>query len=140
MKNVKKALAFLLVLVLALSLCACASNKKAILGAWRLVDTETETTYGLGLEFKKDGTLVYGITSDMLSQLDGEEVSEKEWEEALDSMSAFMKIKYKIKSKTEMEIKASAMLGLVSEKATVAYSLDKDTLIFDGATYTRVKD
>ena len=54
-------------------------------------------------------------------------------------LEMLMKIKYKIKSDTEMEITVSAMLGLAKESTTVAYSLDGDTLVFDGATYTRVK-
>ena len=32
-----------------------------------------------------------------------------------------------------------AKLGLAKESATVSYSLDGDTLVFDGATFTRVK-
>lgn len=137
----KKWIAILLVLTLALSLCACGGgNKKAVVGTWRLVDETTETTYGLGLEFKKDGTLVYGITSDMLSQLSDEQMSEKEWEESMEAMSYLMKIEYKIKSDTEMEIKVSALLGLASEKSIVPYSIDGDTLTFDGATYARVTD
>jgi hypothetical protein len=135
----KKLISIALVLTLVLTLTACGGNKKAIVGAWRLVDETTETTYGLGLEFKKDGTLIYGITADLLSELSEDDMSEKEWEESLESMSYLMKIEYKIKSDTEMEIKASALFGLVSEKTTVPYSLDGDTLEFDGATYTRVK-
>ena len=50
-----------------------------------------------------------------------------------------MSMEYKIKSDTEMEITMKALLGLAKESATVKYQLDGDTLIFDGATYTRVK-
>ena len=50
-----------------------------------------------------------------------------------------MSIEYKIKSDTEMEVTVSALFGLSKESSTIAYSLDGDTLVFDGATYTRVK-
>ena len=54
-------------------------------------------------------------------------------------LEMLMKIKYKIKSDTKMEITVSAMLGFAEESTTVTYFLDGDTLVFDGATYTRVK-
>ena len=38
-----------------------------------------------------------------------------------------------------MEVTMKALMGLAKEKVTVTYSLDGDTLVFDGATYTRVK-
>lgn len=135
----KKTIAIILVLVLVLALTACGGNKKGIVGAWELTDTETETQYGFGLEFKKDGTMIYGLTSDMINQLSEGDMSEKEIDEALESMGMFMKIEYKIKSDTEMEIKVSALFGLASEKTTVPYKLSGDTLEFDGATYTRIK-
>ena len=50
-----------------------------------------------------------------------------------------MSIEYKIKSDTEMEVTVSALFGLQKESTTVTYSLDGDTLEFDGAVYTRVK-
>ena len=50
-----------------------------------------------------------------------------------------MKIEYEIKSDTEMVITVSAMFGLAKESDTVTYELNGDTLVFDGATYTRVK-
>jgi len=50
-----------------------------------------------------------------------------------------MSIEYKVKSDTEMEIIASAMFGLAKETGIVEYSLDGDTLTFDGAVYKRVK-
>lgn len=50
-----------------------------------------------------------------------------------------MSIEYDVKSDTEMEITVSAMFGLAKEKTTIPYSLEGDTLTFDGATYTRVK-
>ena len=135
----KKALAILLALMMVLALTACGGgNKNALVGTWKLVDEETEAEYGLGIEFKKDGTLVYGLTEDMFSQMGSEDMSEDEWEEAMEGLSYLMNIEYKVKSDTEMEIKVSAMFGLASEKAMVPYSLNGDTLEFDGATYTRV--
>ena len=50
-----------------------------------------------------------------------------------------MSIDYKIKSDTEMEVTVSAFMGLAKETTTVSYTLDGDSLTFDGATYTRVK-
>ena len=50
-----------------------------------------------------------------------------------------LSMEYEIKGDTEMEITMKALFGLAKEKATVAYELNGDTLVFDGATYTRVK-
>ncbi len=136
----KKIFAVVLILVLAASLCACGNpNKKAIVGQWQIVDPDTQTEYGLGIEFTKDGKLRYGLTEDLLQGLSGDDMSEDEWEEAMEGMDMLFSITYKIKSDTEMEITVSAYLGLAKEKTTVAYSLDGDTLTFDGAAYSRVK-
>lgn len=128
----KKLLAFLLAAVILLSLTACSGNKKNIVGTWELVDKETQTEYGLGLEFTKDGKLHYGLTEDDLTTLTGDEDVDK-------ALSYLMSIEYKIKSDTEMEITVKAMFGLAKESSTVPYALDGDTLEFDGNTYTRVK-
>ncbi|NLC79263.1 MAG: hypothetical protein GX683_06020 [Ruminococcaceae bacterium] len=134
----KKALSVILILVLALSFAACGNPaQKAIVGAWELVDTETEATYGFGLEFKKDGTMSYGLTEELVASLG--ELSEEEAEEALEGMGYLMEITYKVKSDTVMEITVSALMGLAKEKTDVEYSLNGDTLVFDGATYQRVK-
>ena len=137
----KKILAIALILILALTLTACggSSNKKNIVGTWQIVDVDTATEYGLGLEFKKDGKMSYGLTEEMLASFAGTEISAAEWDDAMKGLDLLMNIKYKIKSDTEMEITVSAMLGLAKESTTVSYSLDGDTLIFDGATFTRVK-
>ena len=130
----KKLLAIVLAALMLLSLAACAGtgNKQAIIGTWKLVDEETQTEYGLGLQFTKDGKLNYGLTEDDLTTLTGDEDVDK-------ALSYLMSIEYKIKSDTEMEVTVSALFGLSKESSTVAYSLDGDTLVFDGATYTRVK-
>lgn len=130
----KKLLAIVLAALMLLSLAACAGtgNKQAIIGTWKLVDEETQTEYGLGLQFTKDGKLHYGLTEDDLTTLTGDEDVDK-------ALSYLMSIEYKIKSDTEMEVTVSALFGLSKESSTVAYSLDGDTLVFDGATYTRVK-
>lgn len=133
----KKFLVILLMGAVALGLVACGggSGNKAIVGTWRVVDTETQTEYGLGIEFTEDGKLRYGLTSDVLeSAADGENV-----EDVLAGLDMLMTIEYEVKSNTEMEVVASALFGLAEEKTTVTYSLDGDTLTFDGATYTRVK-
>ncbi len=133
----KKTLAILLSVIMLFTLTACGGsvNKKAIIGTWKVVDTETETEYGLGIEFTKDGKLRYGLTEDVFESLaDGEDA-----EDVMAGLDMLMTIKYKIKSDTEMKITASALFGLAKESDTVEYSLDGDTLVFDGATYTRAK-
>ncbi len=133
----KKVLAILLSVVMVFSLAACAGsvNKKAIIGTWKVVDTETETEYGLGIEFTKDGKLRYGLTEDVFEGLaDGEDA-----EDVMAGLDMLMTIEYKIKSNTEMEITAKALFGLAKETDTVEYSLNGDTLVFDGVTYTRAK-
>ena len=133
----KKVLSFVLAITMIVAMTACggSANEKAIVGTWKLLDTETETEYGLGIEFTKDGKLRYGLTEDILTGLaEGEDVSD-----AINALEMLMSIKYKVKSDTEMEITVSALFGLSKETETVAYSLDGDTLVFDGATYTRAK-
>ena len=129
----KKILAILLAGLMLFSLASCGGspNKKAIVGTWKLVDTETETEYGLGIQFTDDGKVRYGLTEDMF---DGGDI-----DEALAGLDMLMTIKYEIKSDTEMELTAKALFGLASESDTVEYKLDGDTLIFDGVTYTRNK-
>ena len=130
----KKLLIIALALMMVLSLAACggSNNEKDIIGTWALVDKETETEYGLGIEFTKDGEMRYGLTEDSLVGLTGDE----DVDAALDFL---MTIKYKIKSDTEMEVTVSAMFGLAKETTTVSYKLDGDSLSFDGADYQRVK-
>ena len=130
----KKLFALLLALIMVLSLAACggSNNEKDIIGTWALVDKETETEYGLGIEFTKDGEMRYGFTEASLTGLTGDE----DVDAALDFL---MTIKYKIKSDTEMEVTVSAMFGLAKETTTVSYKLDGDSLSFDGADYQRVK-
>ena len=120
-------------MLLTLSACGGGKNEKAIVGTWDLVDTETETEYGLGIEFTKDGKLRYGLTEEILRGLaDGEDV-----DDALAGLDMLMSIEYKIKSDTEMEITVSAMFGLAKESTTVNYSLNGDMLTFDGVSYKR---
>ena len=131
----KKRLTLFLAIVMLLTLSACGGgkNEKAIVGTWELVDTETETEYGLGIEFTKDGKLRYGLTEEILRGLaDGEDV-----DDALAGLDMLMSIEYKIKSDTEMEITVSAMFGLAKESTTVNYSLNGDMLTFDGVSYKR---
>ena len=128
----KKILALFLAAMMLLSLSACGGgNKKDIVGTWHIVDETTQTEYGLGIQFEKDGTLRYGLTEEMF----GEDVTEED----LAALDILMKMEYKIKSDTEMEVTMKAFMGLAKEKVTVTYSLDGDTLVFDGVTYTRVK-
>ncbi len=129
----KKIIALTLTFIMLLALVSCGGNpnKKAIIGTWKLVDTETETEYGLGIQFTDDGKVRYGLTEDMFD--DGD------IDEALAGLDMLMTIKYKVLSDTEMELTASALFGLASESDTVEYKLDGDTLIFDGVEYTRDK-
>ena len=132
----KKIFAMVLVLVMVFALASCggSENEKNIVGVWKLVDTETETEYGLGIEFTKDGKLRYGLTEDVFEAIGGGDA-----EDVMDGMDLLMSIEYEIKSDTEMEITMKAFLGLAKEKTDVSYALNGDTLTFDGAEYTRVK-
>lgn len=132
----KKIFALMLVLVMVFALASCggSKNEKDIVGVWKLVDTETETEYGLGIEFTKDGKLRYGLTEEVFEAIGGGDA-----EDVMDGLDLLMSIEYEIKSDTEMEITMKAFLGLAKEKTDVSYALNGDTLTFDGAEYTRVK-
>ena len=132
----KKIFAMVLVLVMVFAFASCggSKNEKNIVGVWKLVDTETETEYGLGIEFTKDGKLRYGLTEEVFEAIGGGDA-----EDVMDGLDLLMSIEYEIKSDTEMEITMKAFLGLAKETTDVSYALDGDTLTFDGAEYTRVK-
>jgi len=132
----KKIFAMVLVLVMVFALASCggSKNEKNIVGVWKLVDTETETEYGLGIEFTKDGKLRYGLTEEVF-----EAIGSGDAEDVMDGLDLLMSFEYEIKSDTEMEITMKAFLGLAKEKTDVSYALNGDTLTFDGAEYTRVK-
>ena len=132
----KKIFAMVLVLVMVFALASCggSKNEKNIVGVWKLVDTETETEYGLGSEFTKDGKLRYGLTEEVFEAIGGGDA-----EDVMDGLDLLMSIEYEIKSDTEMEITMKAFLGLAKETTDVSYALNGDTLTFDGAEYTRVK-
>ena len=137
----QKMFALLMAMMMAVSLTACGGgNEKKIVGMWQIVDKETATEYGFGIEFTEDGKMRYGLTEDVLLGLTGEEADSEDWEDAMKGLDALMTIEYDIKSDTEMEITMKAYLGLMKEKVTVPYELDGDTLVFDGATYSRVKE
>ena len=132
----KKILAMVLVLVMVFALASCggSKNEKNIVGVWKLVDTETETEYGLGIEFTKDGKLRYGLTEEVFEAIGGDDA-----EDVMDGLDMLMSIEYEIKSDTEMEVTVKALFGLAKESETITYELKGDTLKFDGAEYTRVK-
>ena len=134
--RMKKIFAMVLVLVMVFALASCggSKNEKNIVGVWKLVDTETETEYGLGIEFTKDGKLRYGLTEEVFEAIGGGDA-----EDVMDGLDLLMSIEYEIKSDTEMEITMKAFLGLAKETTDVSYALNGDTLTFDGAEYTRVK-
>ncbi len=137
----KKLLSIMLVLTLVFALAACGGhpNEKGIVGVWHVVDEETETDYGLGIEFTKDGKVRYGLTENVFTALaDGDE---KAADDALKAMDFLASMEYKIKSDTEMEITVKALMGLGGkETETITYALDGDKLTFDGAEFTRVKE
>ena len=137
----KKLLSILLALSLVFALAACGGNpnEKNIVGVWHVVDEETETDYGLGIEFTKDGLVRYGLTEDVFTALaDGDD---KAAEDAMKALDILVKMEYKIKSDTEMEVTAKALLGLGGkESETITYSLDGDNLTFDGVAFTRAKE
>lgn len=137
----KKMLALLITVMMVVSLTACGGgNEKKIVGMWQIVDEETATEYGFGIEFTEDGKMRYGLTEDVLLGLTDGEADSEDWEDAMKGLDALMTIEYDVKSDTEMEITMKAYLGLMKEKVTVPYELDGDTLVFDGATYSRVKE
>ena len=136
----KKLLAITVALLMVITLTACGGgNEKKIIGMWQIVDTETETEYGLGIEFTEDGKMRYGLTEDVISGLTGGEATKEDMADAMKGLEALMSIKYEIKSDTEMEVTISAFLGLAKESAMIPYKLDGDNLTFDGADYVRVK-
>lgn len=132
----KKIFAMVLVLVMVFALASCggSKNEKNIVGVWKLVDTETETEYGLGIEFTKDGKLRYGLTEEVFEAIGGDDA-----EDVMDGLDMLMSIEYEIKSDTEMEVTVKALFGLAKESETITYELKGDILKFDGAEYTRVK-
>ena len=134
--NMKKLLAIALAVVMVFALVSCggSKNEKNIIGVWKLVDTETETEYGLGIEFTKDGKLRYGLTEEVFEAIGGDDA-----EDVMDGLDMLMSIEYEIKSDTEMEVTVKALFGLAKESETITYELKGDTLKFDGAEYTRVK-
>ncbi len=137
----KKMLSVMLVFVLLFALAACGGhpNEKGIVGVWHVVDEETETDYGLGIEFTKDGKVRYGLTEDVFTALaDGDK---EDAEAALKAMDFLATIEYKIKSDTEMEITVKALMGLGGkETETITYSLDGDNLTFDDVKFTRATE
>ncbi len=122
------------------------TKNPALIGTWKL-DTTAENSgeesgensldieFGLGIEFTKDGKLRYGFTEDVFESLQ----SGVDMEEAINGMEFLVTIYYEVKSDTELDITISAIMGLAKETQTVEYSLKGDTLVFEGATYTRVK-
>ncbi len=137
----KKLLSILLVLTMMVAFAACGGhpNEKGIVGVWHVVDEQTETEYGLGIEFTKDGKVRYGLTEDVFTALaDGDE---KAAQDALKAMDFLASMEYKIKSDTEIEITVKALLGFGGkETETISYALDGDKLTFDGAEFTRAKE
>ncbi len=138
----KKLLTVLLVLTMALLLVSCGAKsaiKNNLVGVWHVVDEELETTYGLGIEFTKDGKVRYGLTEDIFTALaDGDKESA---EDALKALDFLISMEYKIKSDTEMEITAKAFMGLGGKQTEViTYALDGDHLTFDGAEFVKVTE
>ena len=135
----KKFLIIVFAVITVFSLSACNPNQQALIGTWQIADEADATDYGLGIEFTNDGKLRYGLTTDILSGLSGDEASEAEVQDALAGLDMLMTMEYNVVSDTEMEIKMKGFFGLAEETVKVPYSLNGDTLNFDGAVYNRVK-
>ena len=75
----KKMLALLITVMMVVSLTACGGgNEKKIVGMWQIVDEETATEYGFGIEFTEDGKMRYGLTEDVLLGLTGGEADSED--------------------------------------------------------------
>ena len=132
------------------------TKNPALIGTWELVVEEESPTdegadatgetdeaeaalsdidFGMGIEFTEDGKLRYGFDSESLESIAGG----ADMNDILGGMEMLMTIYYEVKSDTELTLTVSALMGMKKESQTVEYSLDGDTLVFDGATYTRVK-
>ena len=95
----------------------------------------SDIDFGMGIEFTEDGKLRYGFDSESLESIAGG----ADMNDVLGGMEMLITIYYEVKSDTELTLTVSALMGMKTESQTVEYSLDGDTLVFDGATYTRVK-
>ncbi len=128
------------------------TKRPELIGTWELVVVEEDTTndgtdvdnaedalsdidFGMGIEFTKDGKLRYGFDTESLDSIE----NGANMEDILDGMEMLVTIYYDVKSDTELELTVSALMGMAKESQTVEYSLDGDTLVFDGTTYNRVK-
>ena len=132
------------------------TKNPALIGTWELVVEEESPTdegadatgetdeaeaalsdidFGMGIEFTEDGKLRYGFDLESLESIAGG----ADMNDVLGGMEMLMTIYYEVKSDTELTLTVSALMGMKKESQTVEYSLDGDTLVFDGATYTRVK-
>ncbi len=135
----KRVVCLAMALLLALALTACGGGKqKALVGAWKLSDGDGGD-YGLALVFHKDGTMSFGGEELLgaLAEAGGEDLNEDELAAAMDMLTGFMEIKYKVKSDTVMEVTVSALGGLAKETTQVEYVLDGNTLTFDGSVYEK---
>ena len=132
------------------------TKNPALIGTWELVVEEESPTdegsdatgetdeaeaalsdidFGMGIEFTEDGKLRYGFDLESLESIAGG----ADMNDVLGGMEMLITIYYEVKSDTELTLTVSALMGMKKESQTVEYSLDGDTLVFDGATYTRVK-
>ena len=132
------------------------TKNPALIGTWKLVVEEESPTdegadatgetdeaeaalsdidFGMGIEFTEDGKLRYGFDLESLGSIAGG----ADMNDVLGGMEMLITIYYEVKSDTELTLTVSALMGMKKESQTVEYSLDGDTLVFDGATYTRVK-
>ena len=95
----------------------------------------SDIDFGMGIEFTEDGKLRYGFDLESLESI----AVGADMNDVLGGMEMLITIYYEVKSDTELTLTVSALMGMKKESQTVEYSLDGDTLVFDGATYTRVK-
>ncbi|MBQ9988929.1 MAG: hypothetical protein IJP30_04255 [Clostridia bacterium] len=123
-----------LMLMMAFALVAC-GGEKTIVGTWKTDDSEAaglgELPGTLFFIFEKDGSARFELD---LKGLDGDEKAAGELANGVLSM---MEIGYEILSDTEIEMTLSVMGE--TDVSTVEYSLNGDTLVFEGVEFKRVK-
>jgi len=127
----------LIVLAALLLLSATACGKKSLEGKWKLVGAEGSDyaemeAFGAEIYFVFDNekvTFEFDFSNSELSE------EEQQYAESMLGMMTLIQITYEVKSDTELEMTTSAFGQ--TETETVQYSLEGDTLTFEGATFER---
>jgi uncharacterized lipoprotein YehR (DUF1307 family) len=122
---------FLIVLAVLMIVSLTACGKKGIEGKWKYVsgDAGDLSSFGEGIFITFKGGKV---TMELDPKAEGVTAEQKQF---IQSLLAMMTISYKIVSDTQLELSIS-VLGQ-SQKETVTYKVDGDTLTLEGAIYKR---